>query len=295
MPQLPHKMLAAQVIQFRTPHKLQQAPVPKDLAPNDLLIKVAVASLCHTNFMVQEGIMGTTVPCTASHEGAGAVVATGSVVNESDFKIGDRVMAGILYHPCGICSNCQGPEKYSQYCAHISGYLGVTMDGFFAEYARDEGLELTKKGGADIVIDVRIGHDKVVEEIKKVTNGKGAAATVNVSDAPKAMATSCAITMMHGTVIQLAQPDDVVIPFRELIFRDIRVRGSLICSPEEGQRMLQVVDEHRISVDMNPFNGLDEIAKLIELAKSGKMKGKGIIIVDPEQIKKEKESGLEMV
>jgi propanol-preferring alcohol dehydrogenase len=91
------------------------------------------------------------------------------------------------------------------------------------------------------------------------------------------------------------QPDQVKIPFQELVFRDIRIRGSLICSPEEGRQMLQVVAKHGISVKTNPFNGLEEIEKVIHLAEGGKMKGKGIVIMDPEQIKKEQESGLDMV
>jgi hypothetical protein len=33
-----------------------------------------------------------------------------------------------------------------------------------------------------------------------------------------------------------------------------------------------------------------EIEKLVHLAESGKMKGKGLLIMDPEQIKKEKEN-----
>lgn len=79
-------------------------------------------------------------------------------------------------------------------------------------------------------------------------------------------------------------------PFQELVFRDIGIRGSLISSPEEARQMLQIVAEHGISVSTNPFNGLGEIEKLVHLAESGKMKGKGIIIMDPEQIKKEKEN-----
>jgi propanol-preferring alcohol dehydrogenase len=226
--------------------------------------------------MVLEGIMGTKLPCTGSHEGAGTVVATGS--NVEDYKVGDRVMSGILYHACGSCADCLGPENYSHYCIHQKGYQGVTEQGFFADYARidaaqaaklpdsvmfetaaplacagrtvwrgvilaglkkgewlaivgsggglghlglqfakalglnvvgidarDEGIELTKSGGADVVVDARIGHEKVVEEVRKVTNGEGVTATVNVSDNEKAMATSCAITKMHGTVIQIAQ------------------------------------------------------------------------------------------
>ena len=80
-----------------------------------------------------------------------------------------------------------------------------------------------------------------------------------------------------------------------MIFRDIRIRGSLISSPEEAREMLQVVAEHGISVNTNPFHGLDEIEKMFELAESGRMKGKAVVILDPEQIKKEKESGLQLV
>lgn len=91
------------------------------------------------------------------------------------------------------------------------------------------------------------------------------------------------------------KPKDITIPFQEFVFRDIRVRGSLMCSPKQARKMLETVAEHRITVNTNAFNGLDEIEKLLELAESGKMKGKGIIIMDAEQIKKEKESGLDLV
>lgn len=44
--------------------------------------------------MVSEGLMGTKLPCTASHEGTGTVVAVGSAIK--DIKKGQRVMAGKL-------------------------------------------------------------------------------------------------------------------------------------------------------------------------------------------------------
>jgi len=55
--------------------------------------------------------------------------------------------------------------------------------------------------------------------------------------------------------------------------------------------MLRVVDKHGITVKTNPFNGLKEIEKVVELAESGKMKGKGVIIMDLEQIEEEKKLG----
>jgi propanol-preferring alcohol dehydrogenase len=80
---------------------------------------------------------------------------------------------------------------------------------------------------------------------------------------------------MHGTVIQIAQADNVVIPFREPIFRDIRVRGILTASPNEGQDMLALAAAHGISVHTNAFDGLGEVDKVVELAHIGKMKGEG--------------------
>ena len=186
--------------------------------------------------------------------------------------------------------------------------LGINVVGIDA---REEGLELSRKAGAHVVVDARKGDKAVVEEVHKVTNGAGTDATINVSDAKTAAATACAVTKLHGLMVQIAQvsttpfrrgdlltsqqPEQVSIPFHEFIFRDIRVQGSLICSPEEAKRMLDVVAEHKISVHTNPFQGLEKIPELVELAHSGKMSGKGIVIVDPEQIEKEKDAGVDLV
>ena len=71
--------------------------------------------------------------------------------------------------------------------------------------ARDEGLELSRQTGADLVVDARKGVEEVVKEVKRVTGGQGCPATVNISDAKTAAALACAITMMHGTMVQIAQ------------------------------------------------------------------------------------------
>jgi propanol-preferring alcohol dehydrogenase len=80
--------------------------------------------------------------------------------------------------------------------------LGINVIGIDA---RDEGLELSRTAGAQVTIDARKGDEAVVEEVQKVTNGAGADATINVSDAGTAAATACAVTKMHGLMIQIAQ------------------------------------------------------------------------------------------
>lgn len=82
---------------------------------------------------------------------------------------------------------------------------------------------------------------------------------------------------------------------RELIFRDIRVEGSLICSKKQGEKMLQMIVDHNIRVKKNVFYGLNKIPELVDFAHQGKMQGKGIVIVDEDAIKKEKASGLKMM
>lgn len=315
-----------------------QVDVPTDLAPLDLLVKVAVASNCHTDSMVQQGVFGRPLPQTASHEGSGTIVKVGSDVK--DFKVGDRVMCGLPLHPCGHCGDCLGPETNRQYCTQIEGHIGVQTNGCFADYvkcdsrsttrladsvsfmsaaplacagrtvyrsvlktglksgewvsfvgsggglghlgiqfakalgmkvigvdARDEGLELSKKYGADVVVDARKGKEEVVKQIQAVTGGNGADSTVVLADHKDACALGCASTKMHGTLVQIAQPDIIEIPFPEIIFRDIRIVGSLISSADESAEMMKVIAEHGISVTTHPFQGLDKIHELTELGK----------------------------
>lgn len=166
--------------------------------------------------------------------------------------------------------------------------LGLRVVGI---EAREEGLEVSKEYGADVVVDARRGKDEVVEAVKEVTGGRGVDATVNLSDASSAAALACAVTKMHGLVVQIAQPDVIEIPFQEVIFRDIRIRGSLICSPEESKSMLKCIAEHGVTVKTNPFHGLDKIEDLVEMVHGGKIQGKAVIVVDEDQIKKEKELG----
>jgi alcohol dehydrogenase, propanol-preferring len=270
--------------------------------------------------MVIAGKFPTKLPCTASHEGTGTVVAVGSEVK--NFKIGDRVMAGLPKNPCGKCFNCNGPNDWQPFCEHIEGHIGVFVDGAFAEYlvvdsrvsahvpdsmsfksaaplacagctiyraiivsevkkggwlaivgsggglghlglqmakakginvigidARDEGIELSKKVGCEHIFDARKGKEAIVKEIQALTGGLGVEAAINTSEHETAAPLSCAITRMHGRMVQVAQPDMVCIPFPELIFRDIRIVGTLISGQQQAQDMLNLVAEHKIHVD----------------------------------------------
>ncbi|KAI1819178.1 GroES-like protein [Xylaria intraflava] len=359
----PSEMRALQITKLNAPYEIRTIPVPKP-GPHDLLVKVAVASYCHTDAMIVAGVFPPKLPQTASHEGSGTVAAVGDQV--TSFKVGDRVMCGIPLHPCGECDDCTSPtESHRQYCMQNDGHIGVTTNGCAADYvladartttklpdkvsfvsaaplacagrtvyraveqtelqpgqwvaivgsggglghlgiqfarakglkivavdARDAGLALSRNYGADVVVDARHEKADVIKEVQSATGGRGVDCAIVLADHAEALA--AAITKMHGTVLQVAQPDTLSLPFAELILRDIRFRGSLMCSPEESKDMLKCVADHGIEVRTNAFQGLDEIETLLSTVKSGKLQGKAVIVVDPEQIEAEKRMGAEL-
>lgn len=84
------------------------------------------------------------------------------------------------------------------------------------------------------------------------------------------------------TATMWSQLDEVCILFLELAFRDVRMQGSFVCSPEQARQTLEAV-EHHVSVASNPSYGLEEILQLVWLTQDGKMKGEGIAVVGREQ------------
>ena len=71
--------------------------------------------------------------------------------------------------------------------------------------ARDVGLELSRQCGADLVVDARKDKEEVVKEVQNATGGEGCPVSITISEAASAAPLACAVTMMHGRMIQIAQ------------------------------------------------------------------------------------------
>ena len=240
--------------------RVQSRPVPQP-GPGEVLLKVAVASICGTDVKVLhrklqgqpdgEFIMG--------HEYAGTVAALGPGVDE--FKIGDRVAVEV-HKGCERCENCI--KGWYTSCLNYGNLAkghrakGLTCDGGFAEYAvnhintlyrlpdnlsfeqacmvttaasplwaidlmggsvvgetvlvlgpgpiglmavqlakalgaerviltgtRDERLEVGRKLGADVVINVR--RDDLNVRVAELTRGKGADSVLECAGGPTSM------------------------------------------------------------------------------------------------------------
>src|SRR6476660_830724 len=110
---------------------VRQMPVPQ-IGPDDVLVKVKVASVCGTDLHIynwdqwaQNRIKPPLIP---GHEFCGDVAAVGREVTA--VKEGDFVSAE-MHVNCGKCYQCRTGDAHI--CQHVK-IIGVDSDGAFAEY-----------------------------------------------------------------------------------------------------------------------------------------------------------------
>ena len=87
-------------------------PMPQIVHDDDVLIKVAYASICGSDPNMLNGIMDVPVGIGFGHEMSGTVVALGPGCTHRGLKVGDKV-TGCFVHFCGICDPCRrGMEQF---------------------------------------------------------------------------------------------------------------------------------------------------------------------------------------
>jgi NAD+-dependent secondary alcohol dehydrogenase Adh1 len=127
-------MKAARLFSYGKPLRVVDTDRPRLDKPNDVLVHVTGAGVCHTDLHIVEGVwrekVQPTLPYTLGHENAGVVEEIGSAVTA--FRKGDKV----ILHPVlsdGLCRACRIGED--MHCENLI-FPGITADGGFAEYLR---------------------------------------------------------------------------------------------------------------------------------------------------------------
>lgn len=135
-------MKAARLVAYNQPLRLEQVPDPEITDPNDVIVKIGGAGVCHTDLHLIQGVwaetLGTPLPYTLGHENAGWVYKVGSAV--TTVQVGDPV----IVHPvrtCGKCLPCRRGED--MHCENLQ-FPGLTVDGGFAEYLKTTERALIK-------------------------------------------------------------------------------------------------------------------------------------------------------
>jgi threonine 3-dehydrogenase len=156
--------------------EVRQMPVP-EIGPDDVLVKVKVASVCGTDLHIynwdqwaQNRIRPPLIP---GHEFCGDVVAVGE--NVTAVKEGDFVSAE-MHVACGKCYQCRTGEAHI--CQHVK-IIGVDANGAFAEYVKIPESNIWKIDPA-IPPDYASVLDPLGNAVHAVLAGEIAAKTVAV-------------------------------------------------------------------------------------------------------------------
>jgi alcohol dehydrogenase (NADP+) len=129
----------------------------RDVGPNDILIDIEYAGICHSDIHAAknewEAMMPTTYPLVPGHEIVGRVSQVGNAVTK--FKTGDIAGIGCFVDSCRECPPCkQGFQQFCQKGAAFT-YAGTYMDretptygGYSNKYVIDEqyALQVTAEG-----------------------------------------------------------------------------------------------------------------------------------------------------
>lgn len=100
----------------------------RDVGPNDVLIEIAFAGICHSDIHTVRGEWGPIAyPQVVGHEIAGIVTEVGSAVTRH--AVGDRVGVGCMVNSCRECEACLAGDE--QYClkGNTGTYTAVDRDG----------------------------------------------------------------------------------------------------------------------------------------------------------------------
>lgn len=109
--------------------QLQDRPVPRP-SRKQILIKVSVCGICHTDLDELEGRLQPILPVIPGHQIVGTVEKTGPDADR--FQRGDRVGVAWINSACGQCRFCRTQKE--NLCPHFKG-TGCDVHGGYAEFA----------------------------------------------------------------------------------------------------------------------------------------------------------------
>lgn len=170
-----------------------------DPGPDELLVRVEAAGVCHSDLSVVDGNRPRPVAMLLGHEAAGIVEEVGAAASADGFAVGDRVVMAFLPR-CGACDGCRTGGVMPCTPGSAANAAGTLFGG---------GIRLSRDGEA-------VHHHLGVSAFATHAVVDRRSAVVVGSDVPPDVAAvlGCAVLTGGGAIVNAgaAKPgDDIVI------------------------------------------------------------------------------------
>ncbi|WVF65585.1 hypothetical protein IAT40_000315 [Kwoniella sp. CBS 6097] len=159
------------------------------------------------------------------------------------------------------------------------GYKVVGID------ARPEPIELVKsfKLAPDLIIDAsKTSAEDAVKQIVKLRpegykGWDGADVTIPTADPVSSQTFAAAITRRHGHLILVAQPPEIKFDFRNFIFQDLTLSGSLHGNEKDLKETIDLCGKFDIRSEVARFT-IDQHEKMVDSVHEEGRKGKNVLV-----------------
>ncbi|KAF6831833.1 alcohol dehydrogenase [Colletotrichum musicola] len=124
--------------------------------------------------------------------------------------------------------------------------------------------------------------EMAVQKITEVVRGSypGVDAAILATDAPPAFDFAAAITRKHGTLVLLGQPEKgITMSYANIIYRDIKLVGSLVADKKETEELVALVAKHDIKVRLKTWRP-EQAEEMRKEYLGGKSEGKNVIVFE---------------
>lgn len=142
---VPTTSRAAVLTAYGEPLEIQELPVPEELEPGALLVKIEAATVCGSDLHLWDGSLAgsqaVNLPVIPGHEMVGSIVAFGEGAERDTFgqplELGDRIC--FTHASCNQCEHCR-LDNQPTLCKNRKYYMFTTCEqppylvGSFAEY-----------------------------------------------------------------------------------------------------------------------------------------------------------------
>jgi len=137
-----------------------------------------------------------------------------------------------------------GPGPIGIFAAQIAKSMGsrTIMVG------RRERLQLSKKLGADCVVDIEKVKD-VVAAVREIADGLGVHEVFECAGSPECVVQSVRVCRKNGRVAFVSLPtvDEMPIPYKTMVMNQITVYGSR-ANPNASEKVLELLGQGKINV-----------------------------------------------